>query len=146
MLNHNTIRRAGIVALMGLVLAVSYHWREYAWLESIMQGKGVGMKSDPLSWEGISNKILRYLVNDLAALGIIHALFGRMDYLRLGWWVMWFGLALLLPLYFVGLWLLPPAMSIALSYLHRLIMNPVLLMLLIPALYYQSLQDKQQRS
>jgi hypothetical protein len=27
-----------------------------------------------------------------------------------------------------------------------LIMNPVLLMLLIPALYYQSLQDKQQRS
>ncbi len=134
------------MALMGLVLAVSYHWREYAWLESIMQGKGVGMKSDPLSWEGISNKILRYLVNDLAALGIIHALFGRKDYLRLGWWVMWFGLALLLPLYFVGLWLLPPAMSIALSYLHRLIMNPVLLMLLIPALYYQSLQEKQPRS
>jgi exosortase F-associated protein len=104
------------------------------------------MKSDPLSWEGISNKILRYLVNDLAALGIIHALFGRKDYLRLGWWVMWFGLALLLPLYFVGLWLLPPGMSIALSYLHRLIMNPVLLMLLIPALYYQSLQEKQPRS
>jgi len=95
--------------------------------------------TDPaLSSSAILNKVLRYLVNDMAALGIIYALFAKPSYVRLGWWIMWFGLGFLLPLYYMGLWLLPPSQHIVLSYLHRLVMNPVLLMLLIPALYYQN--------
>ena len=112
----------------------------------IKSGQAVAATDPALSLSAILNKVLRYLVNDTAALGIIYALFAKPSYVRLGWWIMWFGLGFLLPLYYLGLWLLPPSQGIALSYLHRLVMNPVLLMLLIPALYYQhSVSSKSSR-
>ena len=133
----NKYRRIALFLAMGGVLVVSYHYRDLSWITLITSGQAVAATDPALSWSAILNKVLRYLVNDMAALGIIYALFAKPSYVRLGWWIMWFGLGFLLPLYYMGLWLLPPSQHIALSYLHRLVMNPVLLMLLIPALYYQ---------
>ena len=133
----NKYRRIALFLAMGGVLVVSYHYRDLSWITLITSGQAVAATDPALSWSAILNKVLRYLVNDMAALGIIYALFVKPSYVRWGWWIMWFGLGFLLPLYYMGLWLLPPSQGIALSYLHRLIMNPVLLMLLIPALYYQ---------
>ena len=137
----------GILFLaMGLVLVASYHYRDLSWTQLLTSGQAVAATEPALSSSAILNKVLRYLVNDMAALGIIYALFAKPSYVRLGWWIMWFGLGFLLPLYYLGLWLLPPSQHIALSYLHRLVMNPVLLMLLIPALYYQhSISSKSTR-
>jgi len=129
----------GILFLaMGGILVVSYHYRDLSWIKLLTSAQAVAATDPALSSSAILNKVLRYLVNDMAALGIIYALFAKPSYVRLGWWIMWFGLGILLPLYYLGLWLLPPSQHIALSYLHRLVMNPVLLMLLIPALYYQN--------
>jgi len=142
----NKHRRIALFLAMGGVLVVSYHYRDLSWIKLITSGQAVAATDPALSWSAILNKVLRYLVNDMAALGIIYALFAKPSYVRLGWWIMWFGLGFLLPLYYLGLWLLPPSQSIALSYLHRLVMNPVLLMLLIPALYYQhSISSKSTR-
>ena len=142
----NKYRRIALFLAMGGVLVVSYHYRDLSWITLITSGKAVAATDPALSWSAILNKVLRYLVNDMAALGIIYALFAKPSYVRLGWWIMWFGLGFLLPLYYLGLWLLPPSQGIALSYLHRLVMNPVLLMLLIPALYYQhSISSKSTR-
>ena len=128
----------GILFLaMGGILVVSYHYRDLSWIKLLTSAQAVAATDPALSCSAILNKVLRYLVNYMAALGIIYALFAKASYVRLGWWIMWFGLGFLLPLYYMGLWLLPPSQHIALSYLHRLVMNPVLLMLLIPALYYQ---------
>ena len=142
----NKYRRIALFLAMGGVLVVSYHYRDLSWIMLITSGQAVAATDPALSWSAILNKVLRYLVNDMAALGIIYALFAKPSYVRLGWWIMWFGLGFLLPLYYLGLWLLPPSQGIALSYLHRLVMNPVLLMLLIPALYYQhSISSKSTR-
>ena len=142
----NKYRRIALFLAMGGVLVVSYHYRDLSWITLITSGQAVAATDPALSWSAILNKVLRYLVNDMAALGIIYALFAKPSYVRLGWWIMWFGLGFLLPLYYLGLWLLPPSQGIALSYLHRLVMNPVLLMLLIPALYYQhSISSKSTR-
>ena len=142
----NKYRRIALFLAMGGVLVVSYHYRDLSWIKLITSGQAVAATDPALSWSAILNKVLRYLVNDMAALGIIYALFAKPSYVRLGWWIMWFGLGFLLPLYYLGLWLLPPSQGIALSYLHRLVMNPVLLMLLIPALYYQhSISSKSTR-
>jgi len=142
----NKHRRIALFLARGGVLVVSYHYRDLSWIKLITSGQAVAATDPALSWSAILNKVLRYLVNDMAALGIIYALFAKPSYVRLGWWIMWFGLGFLLPLYYMGLWLLPPSQGIALSYLHRLVMNPVLLMLLIPALYYQhSISSKSTR-
>jgi hypothetical protein len=52
--------------------------------------------------------------------------------------VLLFGLFILLPVYFVGYFYFKEAFGVTLSYLHRLVMNPTLMMLLIPLFYFQN--------
>lgn len=83
------------------------------------------------------NKIMRYLVNDLLSIAVIYAIFGQRSYVRFAMYVLLFGLVVLVPLY-IYLYLQQPAgFSSMLSHLHRLVMNPVLMLLLIPAFLYQ---------
>lgn len=85
----------------------------------------------------IFNKVLRYLLNDLFAIAILYGLFFKRKYLRFSFAVMVFGLVILVPLYLVIYLQQPPGLSSMLSHLHRLVMNPVLMMVLIPAFFYQ---------
>jgi exosortase F-associated protein len=92
--------------------------------------------------EFIAVKLFRYLMNDLGAIAIIYGLFGSGKYLRFAWVVMLVGGMVLLPTY---LWLKiheGPGMSAILQQLHRLTVNPVLMLVLIPAFYYQQLLEK----
>lgn len=84
------------------------------------------------------NKVFRYLLNDLFAMSVIYSLFPQRKYLRFAMLVLLFGLLVLLPLYLFLYLSQPPGYSSMLSHLHRLVMNPVLMFLLIPAYYYQS--------
>jgi exosortase F-associated protein len=92
--------------------------------------------------EFVAVKIVRYLLNDLGAIAIIYGLFGQGKYMRFAWLVMLLGGVVLLPTY---LWLKiheGPGMSALLQQLHRLTVNPVLMLVLIPAFYYQQLLEK----
>lgn len=85
----------------------------------------------------IVNKVLRYLFNDLFSIAIIYGLFYERKYARFAMYVMFFGLFVLVPIYIALYLSQPEGFSSMLGHLHRVVMNPVLMMLLVPAFFYQ---------
>ncbi len=85
----------------------------------------------------VVNKVLRYLLNDLFSIAIIYGLFYEKKYARFAMYVMFFGLFVLVPAYIILFLSQPEGFSSMLSHLHRVVMNPVLMMLLVPAFFYQ---------
>lgn len=91
----------------------------------------------------VINKVGRYLLNDLFTIAIIYGLFYEKKYLRFAFAVLLFGLIFLLPIYLFLYLSQPEGFSSLIGHLHRLVLNPVLMMLLIPAFFYQKkLQDE----
>lgn len=88
----------------------------------------------------IVNKTLRLVVNDLACLLLILAFFQRKEYVQISFYVFLFELLLLLPGYFYLklLWEGDSEISSPLfSQWHRLIVNPMLMILLMIGFLYQ---------
>ncbi len=88
----------------------------------------------------IFNKSLRLLINDLIMLGIIHLWFFDKGITRLAFWIQVVDTLILLPLYLVLKIILEGTTEISsplLSQFHRLIINPTLMILLFPAIYFQ---------
>jgi exosortase F-associated protein len=83
------------------------------------------------------NRTIRFLLNDAFAIGIIYALFIERKYVIFSLWVQVAGVLLFLIPYFILKVYWPAYNGPLISYLHRLIMNPTLLLLLIPAFYFQ---------
>ncbi|MBT1688315.1 exosortase F system-associated membrane protein [Dawidia soli] len=83
------------------------------------------------------NRTVRFLLNDLLAIGLLYALFYERKYVIFALWTQLVGTALFLMPYFILKLYFPSYNGPLISYLHRLILNPTLLLLLIPAFYYQ---------
>jgi exosortase F-associated protein len=84
------------------------------------------------------NKAGRYVLNDLFSISIIYGIFAQKKYARFAFMVMMFGLFVLLPVYLFLYLAQPAGFTSMISHLHRVVMNPVLMMLLIPAFYFQN--------
>lgn len=85
------------------------------------------------------------VINDLACFVIIWALFEQKKYLRLAWYLFLIELLVILPLYFAVKLTIEGDSEISsplLSQIHRLIVNPVLMFLLIFGFTYQKLKGK----
>lgn len=83
------------------------------------------------------NRTIRFLANDAFAIGLIYALFPARKYVMFAIYVQLFGVvAFLIPYYVLKVYF-PHYNGPYLNFLHRLILNPTLLILLIPAFYYQ---------
>jgi exosortase F-associated protein len=85
----------------------------------------------------IVNRTIRFLLNDLFALGLIYSIFAEKKYLVFSLWVQLAGVILILLPYFILKIFLINYNGPMISFLHRLVMNPTLLLLLIPAFYYK---------
>jgi exosortase F-associated protein len=85
----------------------------------------------------IFNRTVRFLLNDLFALGLIYALFPYKRYIRFAIAIQLAGVIFILVPYFVLKVYHPTYNGPLINYIHRLIINPILLLLLIPAFYYQ---------
>lgn len=83
------------------------------------------------------NRSIRFLLNDALTIGIIWSIFNRRSYVIFALWVQGAGMVFLLFPYFAMKYFYPSYNGPFLSFLHRLILNPTLLLLLIPAFYYQ---------
>lgn len=83
------------------------------------------------------NRSVRFLLNDALAVGVIYALFEKRKYVIFSLWVQLAGVVLFLIPYFILKLCYPSYNGPLISFLHRLILNPTLLLLLIPAFYYQ---------
>lgn len=98
------------------------------------------------TWKLVLSKSVRYLLNDTLGLMVIWGLFGNKKYLQFAVFVFLFGFLILLPLYLILVTNFYVETRPFLNHLHRLVLNPVLMMLLIPAFYYQkSLRAKLKR-
>jgi exosortase F-associated protein len=83
------------------------------------------------------NRTIRFVLNDVFAIGLIFALFGERKYVVFALWVQLAGMILFLFPYFILKLNFPRYNGPLISFLHRLILNPTLMLLLIPAFYYQ---------
>lgn len=86
------------------------------------------------------NRIFRLILNDLACFLIIFAIFQEAKYLKIAFWVFLFELVVILPMYLVIKLSLEGDSEISsplLSQVHRLIVNPMLMFLLIAGFFYQ---------
>lgn len=91
-------------------------------------------------------RVVRVLLNDSFMLLFIHAWFADRSITRLALMVQGIDTLVLLPLYLVVKLSIEGDQEISmpiLSQLHRLIVNPTLMVLLIPAVYYQRARSKQ---
>ena len=93
-------------------------------------------------WEFVVRKMLRVLLNDLSMLIFIAAWFRDRKVTRLAIFVQLADGLILLPIYLIVKLSLEGTSEISaplLSQFHRLIVNPTLMILLIPAMYFQRL-------
>lgn len=136
-------KRILLLAIGGIGLFAVYFFQHYLDFHQLLQLKApreLDYSSnfsavDP--WTFSINKVFRYLLNDLFAMAIISGLFPERNYVRFALAVLLFGLLVLVPSY-IALYLAQPVgLSSLVGHLHRLVMNPVLMMLLIPAFFYQ---------
>jgi exosortase F-associated protein len=94
----------------------------------------------------VVRKTVRVLLNDSLMLLFIHALFRDRSVTRLAWYIQLVDTLVLLPIYLIVKLSYEGDAEISmplLSQLHRLIVNPTLMVLLIPAVYYQRIRAKQ---
>ena len=88
----------------------------------------------------IFNRTLRFLINDLSVILLIYVIFASRGLVKIAFYVQLFGLFIILPLYFYFKLTLEGPSEISsplLSFIHRIVVNPILMLLLIPAFYYQ---------
>ena len=118
----------GIVSVAGLALVFLF--------QRINVAEVTGL-SDIHIYQFIINRSIRFILNDFLAIGLIYALFGERKYVVFALWVQGIGIVFFLIPYFILKIQYPAYNGPLLSFLHRLILNPTLLLLLIPAFYYQ---------
>lgn len=119
----------GILSIAGLVLVFLFQ-------KKIDLAAYWHLAESPLA-RFLVNRTIRFMMNDALAIGLIYALFHERKYVLFAVWVQVAGVAIFLLPYFVLKVFFPLYNGPLLSFLHRLILNPTLLLLLIPAFYYQ---------
>lgn len=90
-------------------------------------------------------RIVRLILNDFACMLIIYAVFWQKRYLQIAFWVFVIELVVILPVYLVIKLSVEGDSEISsplLSQVHRLIVNPTLMLLLIAGFFYQRYRAK----
>ncbi|MCB0496576.1 MAG: exosortase F system-associated protein [Cyclobacteriaceae bacterium] len=92
------------------------------------------------NWQFIVNRSIRFIVNDLAVILLIYAIFNDRELIKIAFIIQFFELAIILPLYFYFKLSLEGPSEISsplLSFVHRIVVNPIIMLLLIPAFWFQ---------
>jgi exosortase F-associated protein len=87
------------------------------------------------------NRSIRFFLNDLFAIALIYALFKERKYVLFAIYTQVFGFFFLLIPYFILKINWPSYNGPMINFLHRIILNPTLLLLLIPSFYYQKTRE-----
>jgi exosortase F-associated protein len=127
----------GCFGFLGLVAVYIF---QHQFFYDPMNGLPVTQSGLPDDFKALTfstHKLIRYLLNDGFAVLLIYALFPEKKYVRFAMLVILFGLVFLLPLFLILYVFFAESSFSYLNHLHRVVMNPVLMMLLIPAFYYQ---------
>lgn len=88
----------------------------------------------------IINRTVRFFINDLAVILLIYAIFNNKELLKIAFTIQLLEMFFILPLYFYFKLSLEGATEISsplLSFVHRIVVNPIIMLLLIPAFWFQ---------
>jgi len=128
------------------ILAVVYVFQQVSYagiLNGVLPGNWSIQKPNTVF---IINRTLRMIINDMACMMLIWGLFKEIKYVKVALIVFCVELLIILPLYFiVKLNLEGPTelSSPLLSQVHRIIVNPLLMVILIIAFYYQKVTTRE---
>lgn len=117
----------GVFSVVGLVLVFLFQRQDVAILLGVEEN----------FWRFIINRSIRFIINDVLAILLIYSLFYERKYVLFAVWVQLLGMVFVLVPYFIIKFNFPGYNGPLISFLHRLVLNPTLLLLLIPAFYYQ---------
>lgn len=135
----SSLLRRYIVGLICLAILILVYLFQKEWFYSgFYETGGASDKvSDFDPWRFFLSKYTRFLINDTMALGILWALFQEKKYMNFAFAVFLLEALVMMPFYVIGVIWYWDALRWFLSHLHRLVVNPFFMMLLIPAFYYQ---------
>ncbi|CAN5372895.1 hypothetical protein BH09BAC3_BH09BAC3_12890 [soil metagenome] len=128
-----------LVALVGL--ALSFILQNVDWVALICNCY------DYPQLHFIVRKVVRVVINDSCMLLLIHSWFDDPKITRLSWKIQLIDMLLLLPIYLILKLTIEGDREISsplLSQLHRVIVNPILMILIIPGVYFQRLKRTEQ--
>jgi exosortase F-associated protein len=144
-MTHNwTLARFSWTGVALLILLASYIFQQFNYLQ-FFRGVGGFLGEPHPHVQFIFNKSARFLINDAACFLLIFALFSNRNYLKIAFWLFLLELVVILPLYFVAKLYLEGSSEISsplLSLWHRLVVNPLMMLLLIVAFWYQNVQKR----
>ncbi len=129
-----------IIALLILLLVYVFQLVSYASIINKILPENLSINHPYTVF--IVNRTIRLIINDGACMLLIGSLFRDTKYLKAAWMVFLIELFFILPLYFVIKLNLEGASEISsplLSQIHRIIVNPLLMVILIIAFYYQKI-------
>ena len=134
------MKRYALIALAMLILLLVYLFQKvsYAGIVNFILPENLTINHPYGVF--IFNRTIRLIINDGACMLLIWSLFGQMKYLKAAFVVFLIELLILLPLYFVIKLNLEGDSEISsplLSQIHRIIVNPLLMLILILGFYYQ---------
>jgi exosortase F-associated protein len=132
--------KISLIAISLLGLAVVYVFQKWDYLNAFARLFGAEGEFG-LTAAFVFNKTVRLILNDALCLLLIYALFKEKKYLRIAFLVFCFEFFLMLPLYLIIKLNLEGPSEISsplLSQIHRLIVNPMLMLILIVGFYYQN--------
>jgi exosortase F-associated protein len=140
------VKRYGgaLISLLILLLVYVFQQVSYAGILNMIFPEQPAIKH-PYTFF-IVNRTIRLILNDGACMLLIWSLFREMKYLTAAFIVFLIELFIILPVYFVVKLNLEGASEISsplLSQIHRIIVNPLLMIILIMGFYYQQVtKDK----
>jgi exosortase F-associated protein len=133
------------VSFLLFLLFLSFHSRNTNWLVAGINAEHFLFFLRPAlaDWLFVGHKLVRFAINDILSIAIIHLVFSRWSFTRVSIYVLLIGLFAILPIYLAGHLL--GFQNATMAMLHRLTMNPILILILIPAFYFQLIQEKGQQ-
>lgn len=120
-----------IIAVTVLIALYIFQRFNYAALISVNFGENT---------EFIINRTIRFFINDLAVILLIYSIYNNKKLLKIAFAIQLIEMLLILPIYFYFKLSLEGASEISsplLSFVHRIVVNPIIMLLLIPAFWFQ---------
>jgi exosortase F-associated protein len=109
----------------------------------------LGLSSPSETSSFVVNRMSRLIINDLLCVTLVATLFQDARFTRLAWWVFLGELLVLLPLYLLLKLSAEGPTEISspvFQPLHRMIVNPLLMIILIAGMYYQHRREPNPRN
>jgi len=135
-------KETGIVILLILLLALIRNFEDELFYDPFLnffKGKYFSAEIPPLDqFKLFADLTLRYFLNTVISLWILYVIFKQMDLIKFASFLYCIFFILLIISFFVVLYFYAPDKSMLLFYLRRFIIQPIFLLLFLPAFYYQN--------